>query len=95
VLTVDTDALCAAIKDIFQDTRSLVEPAGALAVAGLKQYAATAAARAGAGRDHIGRQHEFDRLRIVAERAEVVAAARLRRRLVEGRQDWKSSASTS
>ncbi|WP_321918126.1 pyridoxal-phosphate dependent enzyme, partial [Paraburkholderia sp. J11-2] len=39
VLTVDTDALCAAIKDVFQDTRSVLEPAGALAVAGAKQYA--------------------------------------------------------
>jgi threonine dehydratase len=39
-VVVDTDAVCAAIKDVFQDTRSLVEPAGALAVAGLKAYAA-------------------------------------------------------
>ncbi|WP_321965485.1 pyridoxal-phosphate dependent enzyme, partial [Paraburkholderia sp. J7] len=39
VLTVDTDALCAAIKDVFQDTRSVLEPAGALAVAGAKHYA--------------------------------------------------------
>ncbi len=77
VLTVSTDALCAAIKDIFQDTRSLVEPAGALAVAGLKQYAqrlpqgeprALAAITSGANMN-------FDRLRIVAERAEVVEAA--------------------
>ncbi|WP_285646194.1 pyridoxal-phosphate dependent enzyme, partial [Burkholderia plantarii] len=40
VITVDTDALCAAIKDVFQDTRSVLEPAGALAVAGAKRYAA-------------------------------------------------------
>ncbi|MFM0213981.1 pyridoxal-phosphate dependent enzyme, partial [Paraburkholderia sediminicola] len=39
VLLVNTDALCAAIKDVFQDTRSVLEPAGALAVAGAKQYA--------------------------------------------------------
>ncbi|WP_322006158.1 pyridoxal-phosphate dependent enzyme, partial [Paraburkholderia tropica] len=39
VVTVDTDALCAAIKDVFQDTRSVLEPAGALAVAGAKKYA--------------------------------------------------------
>jgi threonine dehydratase len=39
VLTVDTDALCAAIKDVFQDTRSVLEPAGSLAVAGAKLYA--------------------------------------------------------
>lgn len=37
-MTVDTDAVCAAIKDIFVDTRSIVEPAGALAVAAIKQY---------------------------------------------------------
>ena len=35
---VDTDAVCAAIKDVFQDTRSILEPAGALGVAGVKQY---------------------------------------------------------
>ena len=39
-VTVDTDAVCAAIKDIFVDTRSIVEPAGALAVAAIKQYVA-------------------------------------------------------
>lgn len=39
-ITVDTDAVCAAIKDIFVDTRSIVEPAGALAVAAIKQYVA-------------------------------------------------------
>ncbi|AVA35175.1 threonine ammonia-lyase, biosynthetic [Cupriavidus metallidurans] len=77
VLTVDTDALCAAIKDIFQDTRSLVEPAGALAVAGLKQYAATAGnASLALVAITSGANMNFDRLRIVAERAEVVGAAR-------------------
>ena len=39
ILTVDNDALCAAIKDVFQETRSILEPAGALAVAGAKAYA--------------------------------------------------------
>ena len=39
-ITVDTDAVCAAIKDVFVDTRSIVEPAGALAVAAIKQYVA-------------------------------------------------------
>jgi len=77
VLTVDTDALCAAIKDIFQDTRSLVEPAGALAVAGLKQYAETAGV---ASRELVaitsGANMNFDRLRIVAERAELVESTR-------------------
>ncbi|MCT9627644.1 pyridoxal-phosphate dependent enzyme, partial [Pseudarthrobacter equi] len=38
IIIVDTDAVCTAIKDIFQDTRSIVEPAGALAVAGAKAY---------------------------------------------------------
>ena len=38
IVTVDTDALCAAIKDVFQDTRSILEPAGALGVAGMKAY---------------------------------------------------------
>ncbi|SDD86782.1 L-threonine ammonia-lyase [Cupriavidus sp. YR651] len=76
VLTVDTDALCAAIKDVFQDTRSLVEPAGALAVAGLKRFAEQAG---GAPQTLVaitsGANMNFDRLRIVAERAEVVEAA--------------------
>jgi threonine dehydratase len=40
MILVDTDEICAAIKDIFEDTRSVVEPAGALAVAGLKRYVA-------------------------------------------------------
>ncbi len=69
---VDTDAVCAAIKDIFVDTRSIVEPAGALAVAAIKQYIETnkvkdqtyAAILCGANMN-------FDRLRFVAERAEV------------------------
>jgi threonine dehydratase len=38
VITVSTDEICAAIKDIFDDTRSIAEPAGALAIAGLKKY---------------------------------------------------------
>ncbi|RZT36657.1 biosynthetic threonine ammonia-lyase long form [Cupriavidus agavae] len=74
VLTVDTDALCAAIRDVFQDTRSLVEPAGALAVAGLKQYAEGLPAGAAQALVAItsGANMNFDRLRIVAERAEMV-----------------------
>ena len=71
-ITVDTDAVCAAIKDVFVDTRSIVEPAGALAVAAIKQYVDThhtegetyAAILCGANMN-------FDRLRFVAERAEV------------------------
>lgn len=71
-MTVDTDAVCAAIKDIFVDTRSIVEPAGALAVAAIKQYAAKHKAR---GQTYAailcGANMNFDRLRFVAERAEV------------------------
>jgi threonine dehydratase len=69
---VDTDAISAAIKDVFVDTRSILEPAGALAIAGLKAYAQkkkwkgkTLAAIA------CGANMNFDRLRFVAERAEI------------------------
>ena len=69
---VDTDGLCAAIKDVFQDTRSVLEPAGALAVAGAKRYAAQHQWR---GKTLIaitsGANMNFDRLRFVAERADV------------------------
>ena len=71
-ITVDTDSVCAAIKDVFIDTRSIVEPAGALAVAGIKQYAATHQTQ---GETYAailcGANMNFDRLRFVAERAEV------------------------
>ena len=72
VLTINTDELCAAIKDIFDDTRSIAEPAGALAVAGIKKYLD--------GKDLeaknliaivSGSNINFDRLRHVAERAEI------------------------
>jgi len=72
VVTVDTDEICAAIKDIFDDTRSVAEPAGALAVAGLKKYASMTGVR-----DQCliaiesGANINFDRLRHVAERAQV------------------------
>jgi threonine dehydratase len=72
IILVDTDAVCAAIKDVFLDTRSVLEPAGALAVAGLKKYVQ---------RDGVqglpmvavtsGANMNFDRLRFVSERAEV------------------------
>jgi len=69
---VDTDAVCAAIKDIFVDTRSIVEPSGALAVAAIKQYVATHKTK---GETYAailcGANMNFDRLRFVAERAEV------------------------
>ena len=72
IITVDTDLTCAAIRDIFEDTRSIVEPAGGLAVAGAKKYVA----------DHeisgqtlvtisCGANVNFDRLRHIAERAAV------------------------
>ena len=72
MLRVDNDAVCAAIKDVFQDTRSILEPAGALAVAGLKQWAASRPAGDGALiAVTSGANMNFDRLRFVAERAEV------------------------
>ncbi|MGD9944200.1 MAG: threonine ammonia-lyase, biosynthetic [Burkholderiaceae bacterium] len=72
IVLVDTDAACAAIKDVFQDTRSILEPSGALSVAGLKAYVEreglrdeTLAAVA------TGANMNFDRLRFVSERAEI------------------------
>ena len=72
VITVDTDHICAAVQDIYEDTRSIVEPAGALAVAGVKQWV---------GRDgtngrtlvalNCGANMNFDRLRHIAERASI------------------------
>lgn len=71
-VTVDTDAVCAAIKDVFEDTRSILEPAGALGVAAIKQYVA---AKGLQGKTLVaitcGANMNFDRLRFVAERAEV------------------------
>ena len=71
-VVVDTDAACAAIKDVFQDTRSILEPAGALGVAAIKQYAADKKAK---NKTFVaitcGANMNFDRLRFVAERAEV------------------------
>jgi threonine dehydratase len=68
---VDTDAVCAAIKDMFQDTRSILEPSGALGVAACKQYAEAHKLK---GRTLVavasGANMNFDRLRFVAERAE-------------------------
>ncbi len=77
VLLVDTDDVCSAIKDVFTDTRSILEPAGALAVAGAKAYLARAAKARQPLRDQTlvaiacGANMNFDRLRFVAERAEV------------------------
>ena len=70
-VVVDTDAVCAAIKDVFQDTRSILEPAGALGVAAIKQYVAEHKCK---GQTLVaitcGANMNFDRLRFVAERAE-------------------------
>jgi threonine dehydratase len=72
MVLVDTDAICAAIKDVFEDTRSILEPAGALSIAGLKAYATQHKLR-----DAIlvavasGANMNFDRLRHVSERAEL------------------------
>jgi threonine dehydratase len=72
MILVDTDAICAAIKDVFEDTRTVMEPAGALSVAGLKVYAARATAP-GAALVAVtsGANMNFDRLRHVSERAEI------------------------
>ncbi|KAF0191660.1 MAG: threonine dehydratase [Gammaproteobacteria bacterium] len=72
VILVSSDEICAAIMDIFEDTRSIAEPAGALAVAGLKKYVE----RSGVKDQHLvaidsGANINFDRLRYVAERAEL------------------------
>lgn len=72
MITVSTDEICAAVKDVFEDTRSILEPAGALAIAGLKAYCHRnnnreenlVAIASGANTD-------FDRLRFIADRAEV------------------------
>ena len=72
IVTVDTDQICAGIRDIFEDTRSIVEPAGALAVAGVKKYLADS----GIQNEtfvaiNSGANVNFDRLRHIAERAAV------------------------
>ena len=72
VLIADTDEMCAAIKDIFEDARVIAEPSGALALAGLKAYVAAHPARTGAlVAINSGANMNFDRLRHVAERAEI------------------------
>ena len=72
IITVDTDHVCAAVQDIYEDTRSIVEPAGALAVAGLKRYVEREAV---SGQRLVaincGANMNFDRLRHIAERAAI------------------------
>jgi len=74
ILLVSTDQICAAIRDIFEDNRAIAEPSGALAVAGLKKYVARENC---ADRKLIaincGANMNFDRLRYIAERAEIGA----------------------
>src|SRR5437867_5969932 len=72
MVRVDTDAICAAIKDAFEDTRSILEPAGALSIAGVKAYCERHRTR---DKTYVaiacGANMNFDRLRFVAERAEL------------------------
>ena len=72
MVLVDTDATCAALKDVFEDTRSVLEPAGALSVAGVKAWVERHRTK---GRTFVaiacGANMNFDRLRFVAERAEI------------------------
>jgi threonine dehydratase len=72
VITVSTDEICAAIQDIFEDNRTIVEASGALSVAGIKRYVAREQCR---GRTFVsincGANMNFDRLRHVAERADI------------------------
>ncbi|MBL0122222.1 MAG: threonine ammonia-lyase, biosynthetic [Betaproteobacteria bacterium] len=72
IVLVDTDEICAAIKDIFQDTRSIMEPSGGLALAGIKRYVEREKCR---NKTFVaiccGANMNFDRLRFVAERAQV------------------------
>jgi threonine dehydratase len=72
IVLVDTDAICAALKDVFEDTRSVLEPAGALAIAGMKSWVERHRPRE---RTFVaiacGANMNFDRLRFVAERAEL------------------------
>jgi threonine dehydratase len=72
MVLVDTDEMCAAIKDVFEDTRVVLEPAGALAIAGAKAWAEKRAAR---GKTLVavasGANTNFDRLRFIAEEAEL------------------------
>ncbi len=78
IVLVDTDEICAAIQDIFEDTRAISEPAGALAVAGIKRYLERGGGGGGDDDQRLvainsGANMNFDRLRHVAERADLGA----------------------
>ncbi|GBL47287.1 threonine dehydratase biosynthetic [Sulfuriferula multivorans] len=72
IIRVDNDAICAAIKDVFEDTRSILEPSGALSIAGAKQWCAREAVT---GKTVVavasGANMNFERLRYISERAEL------------------------
>lgn len=72
IVLVDTDAICAAIKDVFEDTRAILEPAGALAIAGMKHWVNREGVE---GKTLVaiacGANMNFDRLRFISERAEI------------------------
>ncbi len=77
MVLVDTDAVCAAIKDVYEDTRAIEEPAGALAIAGMKAWVAQHGPKRAAGSPRTlvaiacGANMNFDRLRFVSERSEI------------------------
>ena len=96
VVRVTNDEICAAIKDIFDDTRTIMEPAGALAVAGLKTWVE----REGARNQSLvailsGANMNFDRLRFVAERAEVGEAREALHRRHDSRDGRARSGSSA
>ncbi len=70
IILVDTDAICAAVKDIFDDSRAVAEPSGALALAGLKAWSAAHPGTGSLVAINSGANVNFDRLRHIAERAE-------------------------
>ena len=90
IVLVDTDAICAAVKDVFDDVRAVAEPAGALALAGLKAWAADHPGSGTLIAVNSGANLNFDRLRHVAERAEIGegAEALLAVTLKEDRDDY-------
>lgn len=87
VITVTTDEICAAVKDVFNDVRSVSEPAGAVAVAGLKKYATTSDTQGALVAVLTGSNVNFDRVGHIVERAElgekqeVILAAKIPERI--------------
>ena len=87
VILADVDQICAAVKDLFDDTRAIAEPSGALAIAGMKIYAGRKRLK---GETLIavngGANVNFDRLRHISERAEIGEAAGSLRRYHSGEE---------